>query len=451
MGVFLSHQGNRKADPIKATSPDENFAREVIQLFTIGLYELNTDGSPNRDSNPTTFPDAGTQLVPTYTQTDVEELAKVMTGWDLADNFKYGGTSLVRADFTKFMTFHSEHHEDEVAEGGDGNVTLLNTTFPLNSGADASGLDDALDILFNHPNTAPYVSRHLIMRLVSSNPSSDYIFRVASIFNDNGKGVRGDLKAVVRAVLLDPEARGQRSNNMGKMKEPLLAITQFLRAFHATPLDDWRGFESTVKVKGVFWYRQAEKITGQAALRSPSVFNFYKSDFIPSDPYFSSNKLVAPELQIQTDQRLVDFNNHIYEILQKFDESQIRHKGKTLAEIAEQKNIWQNFIMTINFDTELELFEMALEGDSNRDFLKIRDKDPDTDEPYKAKAVDALLNHLDALLLGNTMSIQYKAAFKHYLVDGASTKSGAKEQEALNTIHDAVRFIITSSAFMVQK
>ncbi|MCU7858972.1 MAG: DUF1800 family protein, partial [Candidatus Thiodiazotropha sp. (ex Lucinoma kastoroae)] len=182
MGVYLSHQGNSKANPVTGTRPDENFAREVIQLFSVGLHELNLDGTPNRDGDSNSYPDSGSGLVPTYTQTDIEELAKVMTGWDLANNDRFGRLHQRDGDYTHPMVFHPSQHEDEAAEGGDGNVTVLGQTFPLNSGADHSGLDRALDILFNHPNMAPYVSRHLIQRLVTSNPSSDYVARV-SIFS----------------------------------------------------------------------------------------------------------------------------------------------------------------------------------------------------------------------------------------------------------------------------
>ena len=129
MGVYLSHQGNEKANPAKATRPDENFARELIQLFAIGLYELNLDGSPNRDNNINTYPDAGEELIPSYTQNDVEELAKVMTGWDLKGNSSFGRTSTNVGEYATSMVFVPEYHEDEVAEGGDGNVTILGTYF----------------------------------------------------------------------------------------------------------------------------------------------------------------------------------------------------------------------------------------------------------------------------------------------------------------------------------
>ena len=113
MGIWLSSQGNRKTDINTGKRPDENFARELIQLFSIGLYELNEDGSPNRDNDPQTYPDQGTDLIPTYNQEDVEELAKVFTGWDLRDNKSYGRQDNRGGDYTKLMEFDLLMHEYE--------------------------------------------------------------------------------------------------------------------------------------------------------------------------------------------------------------------------------------------------------------------------------------------------------------------------------------------------
>ena len=199
MGAYLSHQGNRKASQSEGTRPDENFAREVMQLFTIGLYELNLDGSPNRDGNLNTYPDSGSDLVPTYTQQDIEELAKVCTGWDLVGNKKYGRLISTDGDFTQAMEFNPEFHEDEADDyytNQDGKVTILGKTIALNATdrlGNASGLDAALDVLFAHDNIAPYVSKHLIKSFVTSNPSSEYIADVATVFNDDGNGTKGNL------------------------------------------------------------------------------------------------------------------------------------------------------------------------------------------------------------------------------------------------------------------
>ncbi|MES9990945.1 MAG: DUF1800 family protein [Candidatus Thiodiazotropha sp.] len=455
MGVYLSHQGNRKANPSTGTRPDENFAREVIQLFSIGLYELNLDGSPNLDGDSNSYPDPGNSLVPTYEQNDIEELAKVMTGWDLAGNSSFGRLSNKDGDYTQPMVFHPEYHEDELADAGDGYVTLFGHRFALNSGSDQSGLDTALDLLFNHPNVAPYVSRHLIQRLVTSNPSSAYLARVSRVFNNNGNGVKGDLKAVVRAILLDPEARDDRhliDPSYGKAKEPVLAYTHLLRALNTTPLDGWIS-QSGVAMHGVYWFRSPQNSLGQAALRSPSVFNFYSPNHIPRDDRFVDYNLVAPELQIQTDQMLIDYSNLIYKTLDRLEKNRIIYlDGKTLAEFGASHNYYTEKIFLTNFDKELTIFEQALEGDSNRDFASIDDSSVDSDgDTPKANAIDALLTHLDLLLLGGQMSTEYKSALKHYLLLSAGTNQSNPFAEVRSLVRDAVTMIVTSSSYMIQK
>ncbi len=454
MGIFLSHNGNKKANIETGTRPDENFSREVMQLFSIGLYDLNLDGSPNRDGNTASYPDAGESLIPTYTPTDIEELAKVMTGWDLVGNNRYGNRSSKQGDYTQMMEFTASEHEDEVAQGGDGNVTVLGQTFALNSGADQSGMDAALDVLFNHSNVAPYVSRHLIMRLVTSNPSSSYIARVATVFNNNGQGVRGDLKAVTKAILTDEEARGDAYKNVshffGKSKEPLLAWTQMLRAFNVKPLDGWVSKDKTTLVSGVYWYSSPQKQLGQGAMRSPSVFNFYSPDYVPSDQQFASNGWVNPELQIQTGQILVEMNNRVNNQLDTYEINRITvQDGKTLSEFAATKS-FSSSNMVIDFTPQLQLFEQALDGDTNGDYANMEITDTDGIR-FKAKAVDALVTHLDLLLLGNTMSDEYKLAMQHYLTDSGSTKNSNDVKEARIVVRDAVRFIVTSSSYMTHK
>ena len=194
MGLFLSHQGNKKYSSSSNTHPDENFARELMQLFTMGLWEMNQDGSMVKDSsgNP----------IPSYTQDDVEELAKVMTGYDLKGNSKYGRTNRGSGEeWSSPMEFTSDHHEYD-------SKTLLGSTIRSETSfsSEPADLDKALDIIFLHQNVAPHVSKHLITRLVTSNPSSSYINRVSTVFNNDGGGTRGNLKAVVRAVLMDDEA-----------------------------------------------------------------------------------------------------------------------------------------------------------------------------------------------------------------------------------------------------
>ena len=459
MGVYLSHQGNDKANPSKGTRPDENFARELIQLFAIGLYELNLDGSANRDNNINTYPDAGDNLIPSYTQEDVEEIAKVMTGWDLKDNKSFGRTSTSYGDYSSFMVFHPEHHEDEVAEGGDGNVTVLGNTFALNSGADGSGMDSVLDTLFNHSNIAPFISQRLITLLVTSNPSSAYVTRVSGVFNNNGNGIKGDLKAVIKAILSDPEARSSATltqANFGKIKEPILAWTQLLRTFHVAPLDGIKSPRDEngdrILLNGTYAYYNPQADFGQAPFRSKSVFNFYKPDYVPSDTYFSASRLVAPESQIQTDQTIVEINNTFYNFIRNYEKNKIiKQDGRTLMEFANARSVYSAHAMFINFDKELEVFELALDGDSNGDFLNMDEVDANDNIPYKEKAVDALLTHLNKIMLGDTMTSEFREILRNYLLNASGLHSSNKFREALHIVRDSVRFITTSSAFMIQK
>ena len=454
MGVYLTYQGNQKADPTKSTRPDENYARELIQLFTIGLAELNVDGSPNRDDDYNSYPDAGNHQVPTYTQTDVVELAKVMTGWDVEGNRYFGRTSMSKAEYAAPMVFHPEHHEDELAEGGDGNVTVLGKSFALNSGNDKSGLDAALDVIFQHPNIGPFISTNLIMNLVTSNPTSEYVARVAKVFNDNGQGVKGDLKAVITAILLDKEAREteNQNQNFGKLKEPLLVFTQLLRSFNVTPLNGWkgraddnRGDGSKATVNGVFSYVYPENDFGQAPLRSSSVFNFYQPDFVPSNNYFSDKGMVSPESQILTDGNILTSHNKIAQHMQRYEKNWINNiSNQSLAEFAQNKSLYSTNII-VNYDREFTLFEQALDGDTNGDFSNMRNT---TD---RERAIDALLIHLDKIMLGNTMKADYRQKLKDYLLTAQSYNSSNTIRGAHYLISDTIRFIATSSAFLVQK
>ncbi|MGB1010293.1 MAG: DUF1800 domain-containing protein [Thiolinea sp.] len=451
MGIYLSHHGNRKADLEKGTRPDENFAREIMQLFSIGLYQLNLDGSPDRDANPETYPDAGDKLVNTYSQRDVEELAKIMTGWDMTDNPVFGNDNVNHGNLVRPMEFNPTWHEDEIAEGGDGYVVLLGERLALNAGVDGSALNQTLDLLFRHPNVGPFISHQLIMRLVTSNPSPDYISRVARVFNDNGSGVRGDLKAVTRAILLDEEARAPAYTGIahyGKVKEPLLAWSQLLRAFGAVPLDNWRSPDNTA-VKGVYWHPRPEAHLLQAPMRSPSVFNFYNPDFIPGAAYFSNNKVVSPELQIQTEHMLLRYSNLVEMLLTEMEKNSIR-THRSLANHASQYDHNDHLALLINFDRELAVFELALDGDRNGDFANMHAFDRQG-VPYREQAIDALLVHLDRLLLGHTMTPQYHAALREYLLRGEDLMDADDKMSALNLVKNAVRMLVTSSTYILQK
>lgn len=283
MGVYLSAlrngRGGVDSNGFAITSANENYAREIMQLFTIGLNELNPDGTLKLDATG--------QLIPTYDQTTINETAKVFTGWafnstDGNRQFRTTGGSEPR-DWTIPMLLYPDFHDDSAKTIVGGKV------LPPGQGG-AKDLKDTLDTLCNHPNTGPFIARQMIQRLVTSNPSPGYVYRVAQVFANNGSGVRGDLGAVVRAILLDYEARSltvATAPGQGKLKEPLLRATAFMRSFGARS-DSGR------------YNIDAYPALAQAALRAPTVFNFFEPGFIGPGALAKSG-LTAPEFQIVTD------------------------------------------------------------------------------------------------------------------------------------------------------
>ena len=296
MGYYLSHLNNPKSIPAENIHPDENFAREIMQLFTIGLYMLNQNGTRQTDGQG--------NFIPTYDNNDIKELAKVFTGlgpgainenvdWT---NEPYFGLGIWGTDMTVPMIMYPEWHEP-------GPKTLLGQyTIP----GGQSGMDDicdAVDFLFNHQNVAPFISYRLIQRLIKSNPSPGYVSRIASVFNNNGSGERGDLKAVVRAILLDPEAREcswQQQPDHGKLREPILRYTH---AAKALPLDS---------PLGRYWNNGFSFLdaTKQHPLAAPTVFNFFLPDHQPNGP-IANNNLFAPEFKIHDSRTSVGFINQV--------------------------------------------------------------------------------------------------------------------------------------------
>ena len=274
MGVYLSMLGNEKPNPALNIRPDENYARELMQLFTIGLVELNPDGSPRLD--------AQNQEIATYDQAIIEGFAHVNTGWHYAGAPSFQSAFRNAFNQTMPMQLYPDFHDT-------GPKTILNgVTIPAGQTGDQD-LAMALDNVFNHPNVGPFFSYRLIQRLVTSNPSPGYTQRVAAVFDNNGVGIRGDLGAVVRAILLDDEARPELPMEIdGKLKEPLLRLTQLWRAYDA------------LSQSGAFPLIASSAIFGQGPLQSPSVFNFFSPFFAPTGEIRNSG-LVAPELEIATE------------------------------------------------------------------------------------------------------------------------------------------------------
>jgi uncharacterized protein (DUF1800 family) len=276
MGIYLSHVNNAKTNPATHTFPDENYAREVMQLFSIGLYELNNDGSRKLDGsgNP----------IPTYDNGDIGEFAKIFTGLSYGPA-QAGGTSffgntnpVLHVPMQMFEAFHEP-----------GEKHLLNGVVVPAGQTGMQDIDAAIDNLFNHPNMGPFIGRLLIQRLVTSNPSPQYVARVATAFNGSATKPRGDMVTVLRAVLSDPEAK-----TGIKLREPFLRYVALNRILHAHATD------TTFAGLGYL----AQFLVQQHVLSAPSVFNFYSPGYSPPGELGTAG-LVAPEFQITTDSTIV--------------------------------------------------------------------------------------------------------------------------------------------------
>ncbi|WP_018998038.1 DUF1800 domain-containing protein [Hirschia maritima] len=288
MGHYLTYLGNKKADPASGRMPDENYAREIMQLFTIGLVELNQDGSlkVGADGEP----------IETYDNDDITELAKVFTGLSLNnENFRRNLLANDGAHQAQRMVIFENQHSDLAK-------SFLTTEIPTDTLGEES-IVTALDALVNHENTAPFVSHQLIQRLVTSNPSPDYIQRVSGAFAAGqftlpngevvGDGRRGDLAATVAAILFDDEARNSaniNSNTFGKIREPIIRFIHWSRAFDVGTV--------TPASMPSLWHTGDVNSLGQQGYGAPSVFNFFRPGYVPPGTESGAAELTVPELQI---------------------------------------------------------------------------------------------------------------------------------------------------------
>ena len=270
MGNYLDMVNNDKPNPSTGSKANENYAREALQLFTIGLSQLNPDGTLQLDSlgNP----------IPTYTQDTIDGFAHVYTGWTYPT--QPGSTGhFNNPEFYGGPMIPFDNHHDSTST----KLLLNGVTLPAGGTAQAD-MTAALQNIFSHPNVGPFISQQLIQHLVTSNPSPAYVARVAAVFNDNGSGVRGDLKAVITAILTDGEARRgddptQAQANDGHLKEPLLFMINMLREMNAaTDGSSLSDYASNMKQPPFF---------------SPSVFNFYPPNFV-----IQGSTLLGPEFAI---------------------------------------------------------------------------------------------------------------------------------------------------------
>jgi len=407
MGVYLSMLGNQKAVAGTNLRPDENYAREMMQLFSIGLVELNTDGSNRLD--------ASGQPIPTYNQEIIEGYARVFTGWKWAcastvTTCTFANTRPQLATATGYnqikpMQLFADQHETGtkrvLAYSGS---TLTNGTIPANQPG-AQDLKDALDNVFNHPNVGPFISRQLIQKLVTSNPSPAYVQRVAEKFNNDGSGRRGNLEAVVRAILLDSEARGAATGAQaayaGKLKEPLLRLTQLWRAYNARSASGKIGAARN-------FAGGAAAVFGQAQGSSPSVFNFF-SPFFASSGEIADAGRVAPEMQIATEYANTQIANFFW----------VQSLSRT--QLATTLNADDMFINTTD--------ELAIAADS-----------------------EALVNRVAEKLLGGStqMSAALKSETKAQIERTAVPTTNPTTALATRAA-DAIYLIITSPEFALQR
>ena len=288
MGQYLTFRGNAKFNAQTGAMPDENYARELMQLFSIGLLELKLNGNPRQEDG---------KNKETYGLDDITGLARIFTGWD----FDLAGGKADKPDFMRRPMIQVPVKHETGAS-----MFLDKTVAAGLSGADA--LTAALDIIFAHDNVAPFISRQLIQRLVTSNPSPAYVSRVATVFNDDGSGnasKKGNLKAVLKAILLDDEARKPANISdlqFGKLREPVLRFLAWARAYNATATNDIWNIGNTGD--------PATKL-GQSPLRSPSVFNFFRPGYVPPNTAIAAATLVAPEFQITNESSVVGYVNYM--------------------------------------------------------------------------------------------------------------------------------------------
>nr|WP_018416877.1 DUF1800 domain-containing protein [Teredinibacter turnerae] len=402
MGEYLSMVRNEKADAQRNIRPDENYAREVMQLFSIGLVQLNIDGSPVLDNQQ--------QPVPTYGQDDIKNLARVFTGWNHATiNQWWEWASSGAAEILPMKAFPAYHDTGSKTLFGDKSIPADLTP--------EQDIDAALDILFAHSNVAPFISKQLIQRLITSNPSPDYVARVASVFNDNGAGEKGDLKAVIKAIYLDDEAINGPTlapTTFGKLREPLLKVTGLWRAFKAQgiPVRENNGSLSLNRLR----FRGSDREMGQRPYGSFSVFNFYRPDY-QQPGEIKNNDLIAPEFQIMTDSQLVS--------------STSRLSGSIFWR--DTKNAWPQSELT-NPDNQpkadWDLYPAQL-------FLE--------EEKQLANDPSALVERLNLLLLHGTMSTQLRSTIIDFITEFQPYSSAEMR------VYDALVLVMASPEYAIQR
>jgi uncharacterized protein (DUF1800 family) len=391
MASFLSLRGSQPFSDRFNTSPDENYAREVMQLFTIGLTELNINGTEKLDNG---------RPIETFGNEIVLDMARALTGWQWESGRAYPGVSLIPMEpWSGLWSRFHDHDEKKI---------LNDVTIPAGDRLAQTGnniLDDlkiVLDTLTAHDNVAPFISKQLIQRFVTSNPSPEYIERVATVFNNNGSGVKGDLSAVIKAILLDPDSIDSHLViNGGKLKEPLMRVSQIWRAFNA---------KSPIKY---IRFMHTDRFLGQKPMASGSVFNFYRPDFAPLGE-ISDNDLVAPEFKLLDDAQ----NIQLYFYMQRILSSNV-----TVDDNLDYSPAF-NALMTLNLTTA----------------KSISDSTP------------ALLNYLNELLFGGLMSDGLRDRVAQYVDDDVSYSDNLSTDERREKkVEEALLLLGVSPEYNVQQ
>ena len=411
MGFYLTYMGNQKGNPETGRQPDENYARELLQLFTLGLVALNPDGSPMLD--------ASGEVIELYNNDDITGLARVFTGLDRTFPEEDGGEDpAVLQSWREPMQIYSELHSSR-------EKSFLDLTIPAETGA-ADSIDMALDHIMQHPNVGPFIGRQLIQRFTTSNPSGNYVRRVASAFDRGtftlpngvvvGDGRKGDLKATLSAILLDPETLSPSDpQSFGKVKEPVLRFTQWARAFNVR--------EVTPEYTTELYDLSSPSDLGQHPFRASSVFNFYRPGFVPSGTESGARGMTAPEFQITNASTIPGYIN----LITFFAHS--RTQEADLEEYIDLANA-----VEVDFDPQL----------ARSSFV------PDyTTELALATDEDALVNHLDTLLTGGTLSNATRMMIKQYVasvpvVDVEDVDAALEQRVAL-----AVTLVMSSPDYWV--
>jgi hypothetical protein len=422
MGHYLNMIGNQKADPENNIRPDENFAREVMQLFTIGLRELNQDGSVKVNSKG--------EAIETYDQETITQYAAALTGWyydttgfetNKEDEFSCSIACFPMDISTKPMVAFDYIHQKTEKR------LLRGHYIPPGQRAEED-VQIVIDSLFNHPNLAPFFSMHLIRQMVTSNPSSAYIGRVSAVFNNNGQGVRGDLGATIKAVLFDPEARSPEIAEIplyGKVKEPALAITHLNRLFNIGILPELTLSVSADQLWGTHRWMRVAGAPSQRVLDSESVFNFFRPDFAPNGE-ISDMGFVAPELQITTEASIV------------------------------------NDVEMFRWLTTKELWSYDINNGRDPDQFTITYDFNDLDEVWELEGYPAVVDFLNLYMTGNRMDSDYKSHVLSFsenpeysqVFDGEDpvwSETYTDRMERHRFLIDLIYVIVTTPEFRVQR